>query len=31
MNHAVHDPAQAEAELIDLRVQLLAKREGIDK
>jgi hypothetical protein len=29
-NHA-QDPARAEADLIDLRVQLLAEREGLDK
>ena len=31
MNRVVQDPARAEAELIDLRVQLLAEREAIDK
>jgi hypothetical protein len=31
MNHHAQDPARAEAELIDLWVQLLAEREGLDK
>ena len=31
MNNHAQDPARAEADLIDLRVQLLAEREGLDK
>jgi hypothetical protein len=31
MSDVVQDPARAEANLIDLRVELLMKRDGIDK